>query len=48
LLGHRADLDPAGYLSFVEGWISAGATIVGGCCGVMPAHTSTMRAYLDR
>jgi len=35
---HRADLDDGGYLPFVESWLDAGATIVGGCCGIMPRH----------
>lgn len=35
---HRADVDHGGYLPFVESWLEAGATIVGGCCGIMPRH----------
>lgn len=46
VLGHRADLDPSGYLGFVEGWVDAGATIVGGCCGIMPSHIATLREFL--
>jgi len=48
VLAHRDDLDTAGYLQFVEGWISAGATIVGGCCGIMPAHIAAIRQHLDQ
>jgi S-methylmethionine-dependent homocysteine/selenocysteine methylase len=44
-LARRADLDPAGYLRFVEGWVDAGATIVGGCCEIGPDH---IRAIADR
>ena len=34
----RRDLDPDAYLAFAEGWVAAGADIVGGCCEVGPAH----------
>ncbi len=47
ILGHRADLDPAGYLTFVQSWLDAGATIIGGCCGIMPVHIAELRRYLD-
>lgn len=47
VLDHRADLDPAGYLDFVSRWVEAGATIVGGCCGIMPDHIAAMRTYLS-
>ena len=32
------DLTPAAYADHVMGWIDQGATIVGGCCEVGPAH----------
>jgi S-methylmethionine-dependent homocysteine/selenocysteine methylase len=34
----RQDLDPDAYAAFVMQWIDKGATIVGGCCEVGPAH----------
>ena len=34
----RSDLTPSGYLFFAEKWQKAGATIIGGCCGIGPAH----------
>jgi len=37
-LEKRKNLGPAVYADFVEGWIQDGATIVGGCCEVGPAH----------
>lgn len=40
----RSDLDPAGYLGWVEQWIAAGATIVGGCCGIGPEHIAAIAA----
>lgn len=34
----RRDLDPETYLDHARRWIDAGATVVGGCCEVGPAH----------
>ncbi|MFT6074846.1 MAG: homocysteine S-methyltransferase [Yoonia sp.] len=34
----RQDLDPDAYATFAMKWIDQGATIVGGCCEVGPAH----------
>ena len=34
----RSDLTPSGYLFFAEKWQKAGATIIGGCCGIGPDH----------
>jgi S-methylmethionine-dependent homocysteine/selenocysteine methylase len=34
----REDLTPQRYASFAQQWIDAGATIVGGCCGITPEH----------
>ena len=42
----RRDLDPARYLAWVEGWIGAGASIVGGCCGIGPEHIGAIRDHL--
>lgn len=47
ILAHREDLDPAGYLEFVQQWVDDGATIIGGCCGIMPPHIATLRSYID-
>ncbi|MFN3844412.1 MAG: homocysteine S-methyltransferase family protein [Paracoccaceae bacterium] len=35
---HRHDLTPEKYADFALQWVSIGATIVGGCCEVGPAH----------
>jgi len=43
LLDIRADLDPAGYGHFARGWRAAGATILGGCCGIGPEHIAALR-----
>ncbi len=37
-LTHRHDLTPEKYADFALGWVAQGATIVGGCCEVGPAH----------
>ncbi len=37
-LSARRDLGPDAYAEFALGWIGQGATIVGGCCEVGPAH----------
>jgi S-methylmethionine-dependent homocysteine/selenocysteine methylase len=34
----RADLDPPRYLDWAKKWVAAGATLVGGCCGIGPDH----------
>lgn len=38
----RADLDPASYLRWAESWVAAGASIIGGCCGISPAHIAAL------
>lgn len=35
---HRHDLTPKKYADFAMTWVGIGATIVGGCCEVGPAH----------
>lgn len=37
-LSARRDMGPVAYADHVMGWIEAGATIIGGCCEVGPAH----------
>jgi hypothetical protein len=36
------DLDPEAYGELSTGWRQAGARIIGGCCGVGPAHIHTV------
>lgn len=31
-------IEPEAYASFVPSWRAAGATVIGGCCGIGPAH----------
>jgi len=41
-LSVRHDLSPAAYAGFAEAWAKKGATIIGGCCEVGPAHIAEM------
>lgn len=34
----RPDITPARYADFAEEWVNLGATIIGGCCEIGPAH----------
>ncbi len=34
----RADVTPAAYAGFARDWRAMGADIIGGCCGIGPAH----------
>lgn len=38
----RKGLTPAAYADYVQEWIDAGATIVGGCCEIGPAHIAEL------
>jgi S-methylmethionine-dependent homocysteine/selenocysteine methylase len=39
----RADLTPEGYGRFAAAWHAAGASILGGCCGIGPEHIANLR-----
>ncbi|MGQ0610040.1 MAG: homocysteine S-methyltransferase family protein [Paracoccaceae bacterium] len=45
-LTHRHDLTPEKYADFALSWVAMGATIVGGCCEVGPAHIRHLAARL--
>ena len=38
----RADLEPPQYLEWARRWVTAGAKIVGGCCGIGPKHIAAL------
>lgn len=44
----RDDLDPLAYCEVVERWLDAGATVVGGCCGIEPAHIARIASLVAR
>lgn len=41
----RADLTPQAYLAWAKKWQQAGATIIGGCCGIGLEHIKTLSHY---
>ena len=45
-LTHRHDLTPEKYAEFAMLWVGMGATIVGGCCEVGPAHIAHLASKL--
>lgn len=45
-MGVRDDLGPDAYADHAMGWVERGATIVGGCCEVGPAHIAVLHARL--
>lgn len=45
-LTRRTDLGPEAYARFAMGWIAKGATIVGGCCEVGPAHIAKIASEI--
>lgn len=47
VLDRRAELTPDGYRHTCEAWVSAGASIIGGCCEMYPEHISALTALAD-
>ena len=39
------DLTPKEYLVFAKQWYNAGANIIGGCCGIEPAHIMVLEEW---
>jgi homocysteine S-methyltransferase len=46
-LTQRRDLDPSAYARFAMQWLDQGASIVGGCCEIGPAHISELARQID-
>ncbi|MGG5289150.1 homocysteine S-methyltransferase family protein [Pseudomonas shirazensis] len=46
LLEIRRDLGPDSYLDWSKTWVAAGASIVGGCCGIGPEHIASLHVHL--
>lgn len=42
----RKDLDAPAYLAFAKQWQQAGASLVGGCCGIGPEHIAELSQFL--
>ncbi len=47
VLDHRHDLGPEEYANHAMRWVEAGATIVGGCCEIGPAHIAHLKHRLE-
>ncbi|MEL7213569.1 MAG: homocysteine S-methyltransferase family protein [Pseudomonadota bacterium] len=45
-LSKRQDLDPDAYARFTSSWVAQGATIIGGCCEISPAHIKAVHDTL--
>ncbi|MEZ9705272.1 homocysteine S-methyltransferase family protein [Vibrio breoganii] len=41
------ELSPEDYLEFAKQWHQAGATIIGGCCGIYPSHIKALAEWRD-
>ncbi|OZT75605.1 homocysteine S-methyltransferase family protein [Vreelandella boliviensis LC1] len=46
-LASRTDLDPAAYAEHAIKWFGQGATAIGGCCEVGPAHIAALAKRLS-
>lgn len=46
-LSARNDLDPEAYARHAMEWVANGATIIGGCCEVGPAHIAELAKQLE-
>lgn len=46
LHGMRDDVTPEAYLEWARRWVDAGASVVGGCCGIGPEHVSALSSHL--
>ena len=43
----RHDLGPEDYAKFAMDWVDKGATLIGGCCEVLPEHIAQLRKELS-
>lgn len=46
-LSARTDLDPEAYLAHARHWAELGASIIGGCCEVGPAHIQKLAQHFN-
>lgn len=44
----RKNLDPQAYLTWAKKWQNAGASIIGGCCGIGLEHIHALSAYFKK
>lgn len=43
----RDDLTPQGYLDWADRWVAAGATMIGGCCGITSPHIAALKDHFE-
>lgn len=43
----RKDTGPQSYLTFAREWVTSGASIIGGCCGIGPEHIAVLSKTLN-
>lgn len=43
----RSELDPRTYLDFAQKWQQAGASVIGGCCGITPDHIQELAQFFQ-
>ncbi|XXQ68606.1 homocysteine S-methyltransferase family protein [Neisseriaceae bacterium B1] len=43
----RTDNRPEDYLTWAQNWVNAGATMVGGCCGIAPEHIAALAKHFQ-
>ncbi|MEM1332618.1 MAG: homocysteine S-methyltransferase family protein [Actinomycetota bacterium] len=48
ILERRDDLTPDRYAEFVDEWVQAGATLLGGCCDMYPEHIAALADRFGR
>lgn len=44
----REDLNPSAYLAFAKQWHEAGASMIGGCCGIGPEHIAELSKFFKQ
>ena len=42
----RTDITPENYTRYAQEWAALGADIIGGCCGISPAHIAHLATTL--
>ncbi|AXT38858.1 homocysteine S-methyltransferase family protein [Alteromonas sp. BL110] len=42
----RDDITPERYADYAQSWIAAGASIIGGCCGIGPEHIKAIDTFV--
>ena len=45
---HDGIITPRDYASYVPDWLAAGATMIGGCCGIGPSHIAEIAPLVNR